>query len=187
MLDGKHNSNLTVVNRMPYTYLSFCGWLQAQRFIWFVLGDGDGWGRCWEWMIRKVAWRRPGWMSGPKNGGPQQFFLEHDTTWSIKNSVFFLCVPHFQSHYRRFLKLFFQKLYHTVKAPNKRTALFDMSWCFAAWFPMHVLGLGILQWSWWPYQHWIQDWIVYLSICKNNQYIHFDDVLINLQEHQKKI
>ena len=61
-----------------------------------------------------------------------------------------------------------------------------MSWCFAAWFPMHVLGLGILQWSWWPYQHWIQDWIVYLSICKNNQYIHFDDVLINLQEHQKK-
>ena len=121
-----------------------------------------------------------------KWGTPAIFF----GTWYNminKKQCFFLCVPHFQSHYRRFLKLFFQKLYHTVKAPNKRTALFDMSWCFAAWFPMHVLGLGILQWSWWPYQHWIQDWIVYLSICKNNQYIHFDDVLINLQEHQKKI
>jgi hypothetical protein len=51
--------------------------------------------------------------------------------------------------------------------------------------PHACLGVGEgLQWSWWPYQHWIQDWIVYLSICKNNQYIHIDDVLINLQEHK---
>ena len=45
----------------------------------------------------------------------------------------------FQSHDRRLLKLFFQKLYHTVKGPNKRTALFDMSW-WQHGFP--CLGLG---------------------------------------------